>query len=287
MDIILENSEVVAKIKSLGAELVSFKDVKTQKEYMWRGEVWKKTSPVLFPVIGSLIDGGYTLNGNEYAMAKHGFAQGVEFEMRAHSENFVHFVLKSSEESLKIFPFEFEFSLIYTLKGRSLNVEYRVENRGSEVMIFSVGGHPGFACPLDSGRTIDGYFIEFEKEETTRRYPVDGMYISRTMLPGLEKSKKMFLSKTIFENDAWIFKNLKSDYVKIKNIYDHSEIKIGVKGFEYLAFWSKPGAAYVCVEPWCGIADFIGHSRDLREKEGVVFLEKDNTFSIDMPIEIN
>ena len=286
MEIILKNSEVVATINTLGAELVSFKDIKAEKEFMWQGEVWKKTSPVLFPVIGGLVDGEFIYEGKSYAMPKHGFAQLKEFSFISESENCVRFFLKSSQDTLKIYPFEFEFSIVYTLEAKKLNIEYRVENLSDKEMIFSVGGHPGFACPLDEKRKIDGYYIEFEVAESAERFPVEGMFISKKSVPALKNSQKLFLSETIFNQDAWIFQNLKSEHVTLKNIYDASEVKVGVKGFEYLAFWAKPGAAYVCVEPWCGIADFVGHDKCFANKQGNLFLEGGKTFSIHMPIEV-
>ena len=74
MEAILKNENCSARIISKGAELKSL--VVNGRELMWRADpaFWGKTSPLLFPMIGTLKDGKTLINGKEYA---------IEFEPNA------------------------------------------------------------------------------------------------------------------------------------------------------------------------------------------------------------
>ena len=79
----LKNTQISIEVDTLGAELKSLKKITTGTEYMWdaKPEYWKRTSPVLFPIVGSLNNGSYRYEGKEYPMSQHGFARDMEFEL--------------------------------------------------------------------------------------------------------------------------------------------------------------------------------------------------------------
>lgn len=281
------NSTLVVEIESLGAELWSIRKVHEEFEYMWQGSEWKKRSPILFPIVGAMIDDSYYYEGKRYSMPKHGFAQHEEFKVIEKSDTSVTFQLTDNARTRHYFPFSFVLELTYTLKGNTLSLHYKVENSDNKTLYFSLGAHPGFSCPLSGERELTGYQLKLNETEDALRYPVQGIFIAKEQVSGLQESDTITLSPTIFNHDALIFKNLRSHEVVLENCYNQRRVKVNFEGFEYIAFWAKPGAAFVCIEPWHGIADFVGHSQRIEAKEGIKTLEAKESFTQTLEIEIN
>ncbi|MGB0851059.1 MAG: aldose 1-epimerase family protein [Bacteroidia bacterium] len=262
----IRNEYLEVGIKRLGAELCSVKD-KSGKEFIWQaGDVWQRHAPNLFPIVGSLLDHMYIYNGKEYDLKHHGFARDMNFDMLHQSEHSICFVLQESEETLKSYPFSFTFLVTYTLERNKLIQKYRVINRSDVDMPASVGGHPAFnALPIDE------YYLEFEKEESVSSNQLEGPYINESTVDIIQ-GKTINLSKNIFDNDALIFQGLKSSYVILRHRNSSQSIKVDFADFRYLGIWAKPGAPYVCIEPWQGLADYIYHDKVIESKKGIVIL---------------
>ena len=171
--IVIENSDLRVAIKTQGAELDSIQHKAHPLEYLWQGDAafWGKKSPILFPIVGTLKDNTFSYKEKKYTLPRHGFARDKTFSVEQHSADAATFLLVSNEETLKNYPFQFEFRLHYTLKDNALCVTYAVKNTGSDDMYFSVGGHPAFRLPLVEGTTYTDYFIELNQAETSGRYP--------------------------------------------------------------------------------------------------------------------
>ncbi|MCS5422459.1 MULTISPECIES: aldose 1-epimerase family protein [Psychrilyobacter] len=277
-----------AVIDSHGAELKSLKFLKNNEEFMWNAdpEFWGRTSPVLFPIVGGLKDGKYSYHGITYEMGQHGFARDNKFEVISKEENRVVFLLESNEETLKKYPFEFKLYLEYSLKNGCLSIEYRVENLSHEEIYFSVGAHPAFSIPTDRDTKISDYYLEFEKNETASILPLEGRNISRNTIKFLENSKKIELSEDLFKDDAFIFKGLNSKKVSLKCKKNTRVVTMDYSNFEYIAFWNKVGAEFVCLEPWNGIADFVDASGRLEEKDGIIKLEGHGEYRASLKIRV-
>ncbi|HTE32942.1 MAG TPA: hypothetical protein VK666_21315, partial [Chryseolinea sp.] len=146
MNIFLENDYIKIGIKSAGAELFTVVHKRNKLEYMWRGDpaFWGKTSPVLFPIVGTLKDNTFRFRGNAYALPRHGFARDQDFEVVSTSGNSALFAIHDTAESLLKYPFPFQLLIEYTIHDDTLEVGYRVENRGGDEMYFSLGAHPAF-----------------------------------------------------------------------------------------------------------------------------------------------
>ncbi len=279
----ISNSTLTASINHLGAELFSIKD-NQNKEYIWEGnpDFWGKHSPVLFPIVGTLKNNTYKIDGKEYNLPRHGFAREMEFELIEKSENKAIFSLKSSEETLKKYPFNFELQLIYSLNENSLELEYKVINKGTEKMPFSIGAHPAIALP----NNFEDYAFEFEKEENLKYYLLENDLISsKTKI--LETVNKIVpLNYELFKNDALIFKTLES---KSLTILENSKpyVKVDFKDFPSLGLWTKENAPFVCIEPWLGYSDTDENSGNLFEKEGVLTLEENKSFAAKFSITIS
>ncbi|MFB9080900.1 aldose 1-epimerase family protein [Flavobacterium procerum] len=282
MNTTISNSTLTASIKHAGAELFSIKD-KQNNEYIWEGnpDFWGKHSPVLFPIVGTLKNNTYTINGTEYQLPRHGFARDMEFELIEKTENKAVFSLKSSEETLKKYPFEFELQLIYTLSENSLDLEYKVFNNGTAKMPFSIGAHPAIALPDN----FEDYAFKFEKEEELKYYLLENDLISsKTKI--LETANGIIpLNYELFKNDALIFKTLNSKSITIlKNAVPY--VKAAYNDFPSLGIWTKENAPFICIEPWLGYSDTDENSGDLYEKEGILTLEANNDFAAKFSITI-
>lgn len=277
----IKNKNLTVKINPKGAELVSLFNRENQTEYIWSADpnFWGKSSPVLFPIVGSLKDNIYRYEGKEYSLPRHGFARDREFSVEKSSENSVTFLLTYDKNSLKIYPFKFEFRLIYTLIDNTLNVTYSVKNIGEREMYFSVGGHPAFAVPLSENTNYDYYYLAFNKTENFKRWGLttDGL-IETQPSDFLINTNHLSLTKELFYDDAIVFKNLESTSVILKSDKIDQQLSFDFEGFSFLGIWAAKDANFVCIEPWCGIADAANHNQELVEKEGIICLTPNEVF---------
>lgn len=273
--VILENETLIASIHPMGAELNSLYNKDLDLEYIWNGnaDFWPRHSPVLFPIVGGLIDDSFFYKDKKYTLAKHGFARDSEFELENSSSDSASFILKSTNETLKSYPFQFVLRILYTLEKNKLKVSYEVENPSDERMYFSIGTHPAFNVPLTENSVYEDYYLEFENEETCARHTLDGNILNGTT-PYLEKQSKLPLKSSLFYEDAIIFKDLKSTTISIRNTKDEHGIHFNFDGFPYMGIWAAKDAPFVCIEPWCGIPDSENHSQKIEEKEGIIALSR-------------
>lgn len=278
----ISNSTLKASIKHSGAELFSIKD-NQNNEYIWEGnpDFWGKHSPVLFPIVGTLKNNTYKIKDKEYNLSRHGFARDMEFELIDKTENKAVFSLKSSAETLKKYPFEFELQLIYTLNENSLDLEYKVINKGEEKMPFSIGAHPAIALPDN----FEDYAIKFEKEENLKYNLLENDLIS-SKTKVLETSSGIIpLNYELFKNDALVFKTLESKSLTIlKNANPY--IQVDYKDFPSLGIWTKENAPFICIEPWFGYSDTADNSGDLFKKEGILVLDAGQKFHSQFSIKV-
>jgi len=277
MEYSLRNSLMEIRIESLGAELIGMKNLITGIEYIWQKDpkYWAKSSPILFPFVGALKDSRYFYEGKEYNFSlKHGFARDYEFQMSDQGDDYLEFLFTSSDETKKVYPFDFKLYVKYIIKDKNLKIEYRIENMGESEMYFSLGAHPAFNIPVGNGVEFSDYYLEFEKEETGEVKTFNGTLISSQKRIKAFEGKRLNLDINTFTNDALIIENPNSSVVYLKNSKNNKGIKFEYKGFKYIAFWNKPGAEYICLEPWNGISDFDNASGNLKEKIGIEKIEK-------------
>jgi galactose mutarotase-like enzyme len=277
----LENNILSVAISTRGAELQSIIHKDFGLEYMWSGDpkFWGKKSPVLFPIVGELKNNSYQYKDKSYQLNRHGFARDMVFEVTKQDKEGIVFTLNSNEETFAKYPFQFSFSVGYKLDSNRLSVIYVVRNTGKEEMLFSVGGHPAFKIPLVDGTTFEDYFLEFNHFENASRWPVskDGL-IKDTPIQVIEHTDKLPLKKSLFYEDALVFKHLLSRSIYILSSKTSHGLKVNFHGFPYLGVWSAKDADFVCIEPWCGIADSGNGSGNLADKEGINILSPGMSF---------
>ena len=280
---ILSNLNYTATINSKGAELVSFKNNFSNKEYIWNGnsEFWAKHSPILFPIVGTLKNNFYFYKDNKYELPRHGFARDNQFTIINHQENEVTFSLHYDNEILKIYPFKFELQLKYTLLNNKLFFNYKVINLDETSIPFSLGAHPAFALEND----FENYSLAFEKQETLVCFTLKNDLLSDKSYTIELENKKFSLNYNTFKNDALIFKSAQSKTISILE-NEKEFLKISFQDFKNLGIWTKQNAPFICIEPWLGYSDTVNSKGDLFEKEGIQVLPKNSFFNCELSVEI-
>jgi len=279
----IENQNLKVTINAKGAELTSIYHKGLQIEYLWGGDpnVWGKHSPLLFPIVGTLRQNTWKYKGKPWTLPRHGFARDMEFAVEQQSKDGLTLLLKSNDATRAKYPFDFELRVIYQLAPNGLATTYNVKNNSGEEMYFSIGGHPAFRVPLAERTTYTDYFLEFEQKETASRWPIskEGL-IESTPQPILENTNIMPITRDLFSGDALVFKNLASTTVSLKSRRSRHGLDFDFTDFPYLGIWSAKNekADFICIEPWCGIADSVDSDQEMEDKEGIQQLPPGETF---------
>jgi galactose mutarotase-like enzyme len=279
MIITLSNTKISASIDSLGAELIRLE--KDHQNYIWTVDetYWNKTSPILFPIVGRLKNDTYTIADKKYELPRHGFARNFEFQILNQTEKSVVFVLESNTETLKSYPFEFQLQLEYELDGNELKIKYSVENKSNVTMPFSIGAHPAFTIE-DS---FSDYSLQFNETEEFVSYEIENEQFNNSFRKIHSENGQINLDYDLFQIDALVFKHLKSDKLTLLKKYQ-PYLSVEFIGFPYLGIWTKPNAPFLCIEPWCGLADNTNHNGNIYEKEGIQLLNKETKFQREISI---
>ncbi|MEQ8713887.1 MAG: aldose 1-epimerase family protein [Cyclobacteriaceae bacterium] len=283
----IENDWLRATISEDGAELTSLIAKNTGMEYLWQADPshWGRHAPILFPFVGKLKDNQYHYRGNTYQMGQHGFARDQRFTVVENTAISIKLTLKSSTESKRVYPFDFELTLAYTLSENSISVSYEVLKPSGEPLYFSIGGHPAFNCPLEAGKQRSDYHLKFNHTEDTEVYYLtDGLFAGATEP---FRGDVLSLPENRFDRDALVFKSLQSKTISLIDNDNKTWLTFDFEGFPYLGIWSKSRTSpFVCIEPWFGIADQADHDGDIAKKEGIMKLDGKSRFACSYAIGI-
>ncbi len=270
----LANELLTVSIAERGAELSSVIRKSDQTQYMWQADpaYWKRHAPVLFPIVGRLKDNQYTYHEKVYQMSQHGLARDLPFEVISHTTDRLSFRLQEQELTREKYPFAFTFDMHYVLDGNALEVIYEVHNPNEDILPFSIGAHPAFSCPIVPEESLTDYEVRFEQAETADRQLLnEGLFDGRTA-PFLTNSDRFDITEHVFDEDALVFLELTSSYVELRSKVSDRRVRVTLDDWPYLGVWAKPGAPFVCLEPWQGLADQTSASGDLTEKAGMILL---------------
>ncbi|MGM9989049.1 MAG: aldose 1-epimerase family protein [Bacillaceae bacterium] len=278
----LENNVLIAEIALHGAELKRLYNKETKIEHMWCADAayWGRTSPVLFPIVGRLKDHVYMAKGEQYTLSQHGFARDMEFTLVKQEVDCATFVVHSTEETLKKYPYEFELQITYKLTGHTIDVIWDVKNIGAEKMYFSIGGHPAFNVPMITGTKTEDYKLRLHCGENVKTYTVDGGLISEAT--DILAPTEISVTPAYFKNDAVVYGNVEAISI-VTDKHDHM-VHVTFKDFPYVGIWSPYNEAtneiapFICIEPWHGIADTVTSNGDFTQKMGINVLEEKETF---------
>ena len=208
-----------------------------------------------------------------YTLPRHGFAREKFFTAEKLSNTEVVFTLTQDEQTLAVYPFAFTLQLRYQLYNASLSCTYEVYNSRKEDLLFSVGAHPAFAVPMVKDTTYTDYYLEFNTTEQLQRWKLQDGLISTISELLSTTGNKLLLTNELFYEDAIVLKNLHSNIITLGcNTHQHG-IHFKFNDFPFFGIWAAKDAPFVCLEPWCGIADGVLHNQQLVNKEGINAIE--------------
>ena len=278
--IILKSEHLTVGVNPFGAELSSIVD-NTGREYVWQGDpsIWSGHSPILFPIAGRLLSDSYVYNDTKYYLQKHGFARKSAFAIYSEDDDHATFTLAATEDTKRVYPFDFLLTADYRLNGKTLTVTNTVDNIGTEDMYFSFGAHPAFNIEI-------GDRVEFSEAEDFTTYLFNDLGLADGTKTIAENTNSITITDHIFDSDALFFENLKSTSATVVSEKDGALLKMTYGKAPFLGLWAKPGAPYVCIEPWHGFCDNPDVSGKLEEKPQIIKLGAGEKFVFSYTIEI-
>lgn len=278
----LQNNVLNVKVNSFGAELCSVVSNEIHIEYIWQANesVWARHAPNLFPIVGKLKNGTYSYQANSYQFPQHGFARDHEFICIEQKNDFLLFELTASDLTLEKYPFHFSLQIGYKLTNNKLEISYSVFNPDSKELLFSIGAHPAFNCPLQSHEVFSDYELCFPNKTSININTLnDGLITSNTQQINLDNTK-LNISKQLFDNDALVCMNTQIEEVQLVSKKSKHGVSLISKDWPYYGIWSKKGTEqFVCLEPWFGIADDENTTGDFENKTGIIKLKPEQYFN--------
>lgn len=285
--IALRSAQLTALINPFGAQLSVLQDP-AGCDLLWNGDpaVWSGRAPILFPIVGTLAGGSYRVGSKVYRLPRHGFARGRLFEVVAATASQATFRLQADAETLQVYPFRFQLDVNFALAGTTLAVTSSVRNMGEADMPASIGYHPGFRWPLPYGRARAAHFIEFADHEgpSIRRLDAAGLLTAQRH-PTPLANRRLALDDSLFRDDVVIFDDIQSRSVTY-GADTGPRLRVAYPDAQYLGVWTKPGADFICIEPWRGIADEAGFAGDFGAKAGVFTVAAGATQSLQMQLSL-
>ena len=278
----------------LGGELLSYKLDGVEKIHQGQecidayGKVyWKRHFPVSFPIVGKLKQNRTIINGRTYEMSQHGFARDMEFEPITKLDNFHSYVLRSNPSTMVKYPFEFSLYITYRTDGNKLTTIYKVVNDGDNNMPFGIGGHPAFKIDMED-LLNEEYYLEFDQDEDKIHflYLVDGLVGTEYAKNIMIDKRRIKITKDTFNNDAVIMKGITSNKISLKRRRGNKTLlTMDFEGFPYLGVWSKPGAPFLCIEPWYSTADAVKSTGVFAQKSDILVLAPKKEFECKFTVE--
>lgn len=266
----LKKGGLRALAQTRGGELVSLRGG-DGLEYIWEGDpaFWSGQNPILFPIVGSLKDGTVSFDGKVCRMDRHGFARRSEFSLAQRGEDYAVLELRESEETLARYPYPFSLKAAHRLLDNGFSTTFTVKNTGTAPMPFCIGAHTAIRCPLRTGERFEDYELSFEKPEQAGSHLLSPSGIIRHdgLKPMLNESRTIPLDYRVFqEMDTVIFSGLRSGKVSLLHRETGRGVCLDFHEFPMVAFWTNPGAPYLCLEPWQGCAAYDNESGEFRDK---------------------
>lgn len=259
-----------AVVSDLGAELQSFRG-QSGAELLWQGDPawWSGRSPVLFPIVGRAADDRLTVGGTAVQMAQHGFARRQRFQLTARGADFTRHILRETPETLALYPRAFELVLEHRLTPEGLQISAEVRNRGDQPMPFALGFHPAFAHPLP-GAALP-HRVQLDNNAAPRQTLLEAGLLRRDTAPSPFHAGHLELTPGIFDHDALVYLEGAGQGLRYGPA-DGPQIRFAFENLPFLALWSKPGAGFVCIEPWQGAAAFRDAGAALEDRPGTLTL---------------
>ncbi|PDT01747.1 aldose epimerase [Rhizobium chutanense] len=279
------NPDLTVDVSSLGAEMQALTSG-DGRSWLWSGDAafWSGRSPILFPIVGKAPDDKVAIDGTVYPMAQHGFARRSEFVLAASSTTMCRYELAASEATRAVYPFDFLLVVEHAVEGRALTVSAEVTNRDQKTMPFGLGFHSAFVWPLP-GASGRAHTITLDNQGEPELVRLAGGLINPTPLPSPFQAGRLVLDHTMFEQDAMIFPQGAGEGLRY-SAEGGPTLQFRFENLPNLALWTKPGAPFLCVEPWHGTAAQAGASSELSERPSTTLLAPGATVRFAFTVEI-
>lgn len=255
MNLTLANDEIEFVVDTVGADQRSlrFRDEEFDCFGTWRSPE-SSHAIVCFPLLGNVPDGRYSWAGREYRMPQHGFAQDLDFAVMERGEAEVVLEIRDTEQTRELFPFAFRLQVAYSLSGSTLQTEYRATATGDSPLLYSVGAHPFFSCPVDDGTGLSLRDYELEFDVPVHPDAVVRTYGSRDVLASAFSAdgRRLALDEALFAEGAFCLASPPSQRVRLRSSADARGVELDLGSAPYFQVWSRPGEPFVCLEPWYG-----------------------------------
>lgn len=260
----ISNDELTVDVAALGAEMQSLQ-TRDGRNWMWHGDVkyWTGRSPILFPIVGRAPNDSLSINGERYQMGQHGFARRSAFTLVHEEASRCIYRLTASEATMQMYPFAFQLDIEHRLVDRSVLVTAEVRNLDDKPMPFGVGFHPAFAWPLP-GATGD-HKIKLENKSEPGMKRLSGGLFGPEILPSPFAAGELTLEPNQFVDDAMVFPEGAGEAL----VYGPDEgpsVRFSWNNLPNFALWTKPGAGFICLEPWHGTAAAQGMGDELGDR---------------------
>lgn len=264
------DDQLSVAVSAQGAELHSLRDA-AGREWLWQeGPLWPRRAPVLFPIVGRLADDTLRHEGRTFRLTQHGFARDRRFSWVTRSEAGCQLRLRDDESTRAVFPFSFVLDLSYAVARGALSCDVGLSNPGKAALVFSVGAHPAFAWPLPGGGNKDAHSVVFGADE-----PGPARRLTDGLLDGAEelrlRGRRLPLNEDLFAADALVLPQVRSRSLRYEGPAGDA-LEMSWSGYGDLGLWSKAGADFLCLEPWCGHASPAGWDGEFADKPGTVRL---------------
>lgn len=285
----LKKGSLRAVARTMGGELISLRN-EEGLEYIWQGDpaFWTGQNPILFPIVGTLKNGTISIHGTDYAMGRHGFARGMEFSPAEQGEDFVTLELRENEDTLACYPFPFSLKVTHRLLENGFSTAFAVENTGTAPMPFCIGAHTAIRCPLRPGERFEDYELLFDEPENADSHLLnpEGVIRSDSRKPMLDTGRMALDYGMFAQMDTIIFSMLRSGKVSLVHRETSGGVVLNFLQFPMVAFWTKPGAPYLCLEPWHGCAAWDNESGRFEDKPFCMVLQPGERKELAYTVEI-
>ena len=292
----ISSNSLTASIDTMGAQLMSLR--KGESEYLWQGDSnwWPRRAPILFPIVGVLKDGEAESAEGTISLARHGLARLNQFEVVEQSPSSVTLRLKSTEETRKAYPYDFELKLIFSVAGDTLTQTYEITNPANVVLPFTLGAHPAFNIPIPSveATSLDQYHLLFTRSWTSYGPSITDKGLCDYTTPQrlIVDSDTLSLSWELIDREKTItLEDVPDRRITLATSTEAPSeahgIQMDFEGFDYLGIWSAaPGCPFVALEPWCGIADTVDCDGIFEHKPGIISLEPGQSIAKTLSVKV-
>ena len=281
----IANQFLTVDVSSLGAEMQALTS-SDGRSWVWNGDAafWTGRSPILFPMVGKAPNDVLKVAGHSAPMGQHGFARRSEFALASSSEPSCRYELAASEATKAVYPFDFLLAVIHSVEGRALTVAAEVTNRDSRPMPFGIGFHTAFRWPLPDAENKP-HTVTLDNGAEPALVRLEGGLISPKKLASPFASGRLVLDHSMFEQDAMIFPEGAGPGLRY-GVEGGPSMHFSFENLPNLALWTKPGAPFLCVEPWHGTAAENGGSDDLEGRPYTKVLAPGETSRFSYTVEI-